>query len=243
MKVPGEMILYQGRTFKSYRGMGSIGAMAAGSSERYFQSIEGEASRDPYGEDSNRLAKLVPEGIEGRVPYRGSVSMIVNQMVGGLKSGMGYCGAATHSGIAAENAVCPHQRCRIARKPRSRRGDHPRSPQLRCGINRTISEEFLRIKYFLRNWWPSLLWLTIIAIESTGALSANNTGGILYPIFHFLTGVDPASFDVWHHYIRKTGHFVGYFTLSWLLFRSWRATLPAIDLRPRGRCSGRRSPG
>ena len=90
---PGEMILYQGRTFKSYRGMGSIGAMAAGSSERYFQSIEGEAST--YGEESNRLAKLVPEGIEGRVPYRGSVSMIVNQMVGGLKSGMGYCGAAT----------------------------------------------------------------------------------------------------------------------------------------------------
>ena len=90
---PGEMILYQGRTFKSYRGMGSIGAMAAGSSERYFQSIEGEAST--YGEDSNRLAKLVPEGIEGRVPYRGSVSMIVNQMVGGLKSGMGYCGAGT----------------------------------------------------------------------------------------------------------------------------------------------------
>src|SRR3954464_14022960 len=64
---PGELILYQGRTFKSYRGMGSIGAMAAGSSERYFQSIEGEAST--YGEDSNRLAKLVPEGIEGRVPY------------------------------------------------------------------------------------------------------------------------------------------------------------------------------
>jgi len=90
---PGEMILYQGRTFKSYRGMGSIGAMAAGSSERYFQSMEGEAST--YGEESNRLAKLVPEGIEGRVPYRGSVSMIVNQMVGGLKSGMGYCGAAT----------------------------------------------------------------------------------------------------------------------------------------------------
>jgi IMP dehydrogenase len=91
---PGEMILYQGRTFKSYRGMGSIGAMAAGSSERYFQSIEGEASTHA-AEESNRLAKLVPEGIEGRVPYRGSVAMIVNQMVGGLKSGMGYCGAGT----------------------------------------------------------------------------------------------------------------------------------------------------
>jgi IMP dehydrogenase len=94
---PGEMILYQGRSFKSYRGMGSIGAMAAGSSERYFQSTEGEASTamPGGGDDANRLAKLVPEGIEGRVPYRGSVAMIVHQMVGGLKSGMGYCGCAT----------------------------------------------------------------------------------------------------------------------------------------------------
>jgi len=94
---PGEMILYQGRTFKSYRGMGSIGAMASGSSERYFQSVEGEASTAMSGsaDDANRLAKLVPEGIEGRVPYRGSVSMIVHQMVGGLKSGMGYCGCST----------------------------------------------------------------------------------------------------------------------------------------------------
>ena len=94
---PGELILYQGRTFKSYRGMGSLGAMAAGSSERYFQNADGDASTaSPVtGEDSNRLAKLVPEGIEGRVPYRGSVSMIVHQMVGGLKSGMGYTGCAT----------------------------------------------------------------------------------------------------------------------------------------------------
>ena len=96
---PGELILYQGRTFKSYRGMGSLGAMAAGSgaSERYFQNNDGDASTamPVMGEESNRLAKLVPEGIEGRVPYRGSVSMIVHQMVGGLKSGMGYCGCAS----------------------------------------------------------------------------------------------------------------------------------------------------
>jgi IMP dehydrogenase len=92
---PGELILYQGRTFKSYRGMGSIGAMASGSSERYFQSIDdSSAVNSGSGEESNRLAKLVPEGIEGRVPYRGSVSMILNQMVGGLKSGMGYCGCS-----------------------------------------------------------------------------------------------------------------------------------------------------
>jgi IMP dehydrogenase len=96
---PGEQILYQGRTFKAYRGMGSLGAMAAGSSERYFQNSDGDASTAApmtmTGEDSNRLGKLVPEGIEGRVPYRGSVAMIVHQMVGGLKSGMGYCGCQT----------------------------------------------------------------------------------------------------------------------------------------------------
>src|SRR5437868_9032973 len=82
---PGELILYQGRTFKSYRGMGSLGAMAAGSSERYFQNSDGDASTamPVIGEESNRLGKLVPEGIEGRVPYRGSVSMIVHQMAGG----------------------------------------------------------------------------------------------------------------------------------------------------------------
>src|SRR5438876_11910752 len=95
---PGELILYQGRTSKSYRGMGSLGAMAAGSSERYFQNTDGDSSTamPVLGEgESNRLSKLVPEGIEGRVPYRGSVAMIVQQIVGGLKSGMGYCGCSS----------------------------------------------------------------------------------------------------------------------------------------------------
>ena len=94
---PGETILYQGRPFKSYRGMGSLGAMASGSSERYFQSLptsEPTAFALEEGE-TNRLAKLVPEGIEGRVPFRGSVQMMVHQMVGGLRSGMGYCGCGT----------------------------------------------------------------------------------------------------------------------------------------------------
>ncbi|MCC7342517.1 MAG: IMP dehydrogenase [Bryobacterales bacterium] len=77
---PGEMILYQGRTFKSYRGMGSLGAMSQGSSDRYAL----DASQ-----------KLVPEGVEGRVPYKGALSEMVYQMVGGIKSGMGYVGAAT----------------------------------------------------------------------------------------------------------------------------------------------------
>src|SRR5271156_1379707 len=91
---PGELILYQGRTFKSYRGMGSLGAMAQGSSERYFQNTDGDSST-AIGEESNRLNKLVPEGIEGRVPYRGSVASSIHQMVGGLRSGMGYCGCGS----------------------------------------------------------------------------------------------------------------------------------------------------
>jgi IMP dehydrogenase len=97
---PGETILYQGRTFKSYRGMGSLTAMAQGSSERYFQSTDGNgtnggASVTSEDGERNRLAKLVPEGIEGRVPYRGPLSMIVTQLVGGLRSGMGYLGCGT----------------------------------------------------------------------------------------------------------------------------------------------------
>jgi IMP dehydrogenase len=82
-EAPGELILYQGRSYKVYRGMGSIGAMRAGSRDRYFQS------------DVMSDAKLVPEGIEGRVPYRGTLSQSVHQLIGGLKSGMGYTGCRT----------------------------------------------------------------------------------------------------------------------------------------------------
>jgi len=97
---PGETILYQGRSFKAYRGMGSLAAMAQGSSERYFQQTDnnGDSSvpvMSEDGSDGNRLAKLVPEGIEGRVPYRGTVGMIVYQLVGGVKSGMGYVGCGS----------------------------------------------------------------------------------------------------------------------------------------------------
>ena len=83
---PGESILYQGRSFKSYRGMGSIAAMAAGSGDRYAQ--EAAVAR-------GEVSKLVPEGIEGRVPYKGLLADLVAQLVGGLRSGMGYCGCAT----------------------------------------------------------------------------------------------------------------------------------------------------
>lgn len=79
---PGEMVLYQGRAYKEYRGMGSLGAMERGGKDRYFQ-------------EGREASKLVPEGIEARVPYKGSLSVLVYQLVGGLKAGMGYCGCKT----------------------------------------------------------------------------------------------------------------------------------------------------
>ena len=78
---PGETIIYEGRKFKQYRGMGSLGAMAQGSSDRYFQDVEDD------------IKKFVPEGIEGRVAYKGSLKEVVHQYTGGLRAGMGYCGA------------------------------------------------------------------------------------------------------------------------------------------------------
>jgi IMP dehydrogenase len=83
-EAPGEVELYQGRSYKSYRGMGSLGAMADkhGSSDRYFQ------------QQTDRIEKLVPEGIEGRVPYKGGLAVIVHQLLGGLRSSMGYVGCS-----------------------------------------------------------------------------------------------------------------------------------------------------
>jgi IMP dehydrogenase len=100
---PGETILYQGRSFKAYRGMGSLSAMAQGSGERYFQSksdIDDFSSSERPSitareESGNRLAKFVPEGIEGRVPHRGPLEAMIYQLVGGLRSGMGYLGCST----------------------------------------------------------------------------------------------------------------------------------------------------
>jgi IMP dehydrogenase len=80
---PGEVILFQGRSYKTYRGMGSVGAMARGSADRYFQA------------EVNETLKLVPEGVEGRVPFKGPVAGVIHQLVGGLKAAMGYTGNAT----------------------------------------------------------------------------------------------------------------------------------------------------
>ena len=82
-EAPGETIILDGRKFKIYRGMGSLGAMALGSKDRYFQDVEDD------------IKKLVPEGIEGRVPYKGTLAEVMVQYIGGLRASMGYCGAGT----------------------------------------------------------------------------------------------------------------------------------------------------
>ena len=81
-------------------------------------------------------------------------------------------------------------------------------------------------KHLLKAWIAAILWLGIIVSESTNFGSSDHTGQLLYPLLHFLFGLEPAHFPTWHAIIRKTGHFVGYFTLSWLLFRAWRDTFP-----------------
>ena len=118
---PGEVVLLEGRSYKVYRGMGSLSAMAAaqGSRERYFQ------------EDTDELSKLVPEGIEGRVPFKGPLAQLVFQMVGGLRAGMGYCGVGNDRGAAHPDALRAHLAGRAAREPPARHHDHQGSAELR----------------------------------------------------------------------------------------------------------------
>ncbi len=115
---PGESVLAEGRRFKMIRGMGSLSAMQDGSADRYFQ--EGEMSP----------SKLVPEGIEGRVPYKGPVADVLFQMVGGLRSGMGYCGVATVEAAPVRRRVGPDHHGRTPRVASARRDHHARSTEL-----------------------------------------------------------------------------------------------------------------
>ena len=120
-EAPGEVILYQGRSYKSYRGMGSIGAMQQGSADRYFQDGDSATTRTP--------TKLVPEGIEGQVPYKGSVVAIIFQMAGGLRASMHYCGCAIDrrhararpSSSRSPRPACARATCTTCRSPRKRR--------------------------------------------------------------------------------------------------------------------------
>jgi IMP dehydrogenase/GMP reductase len=117
-EAPGELVLYQGRSFKVYRGMGSIGAMKAGSKDRYQQA---DVEED--------VGKLVPEGIEGRVPYRGALGdSLIHQLLGGLRSGMGYTGCREHEGPADSGAVRQVSRPRASARATCTTWSSPRRP-------------------------------------------------------------------------------------------------------------------
>ncbi len=121
---PGEMIIHQGRRYKTYRGMGSMGAMIGGSKDRYGQAAVKETS------------KLVPEGVEGRVPYRGSLGDFVYQMVGGLRAGMGYCGTRNIESIAKGCALLPGLRRQHGREPSARHHHYQGIAQLYGRVHR-----------------------------------------------------------------------------------------------------------
>ncbi len=127
-EAPGEVILSQGERFKEYRGMGSLGAMKARSysKDRYFQG------------DVEDVEKLIPEGIEGRVAYKGPLGPILHQLVGGLRQAMGYCGAATLEEMKHAR-VRPHHGRRAARVASARRDDHERGAELSPLSRRTSS--------------------------------------------------------------------------------------------------------
>ena len=127
---PGETILYQGRTYKLYRGMGSLEAMR-----------EREGSRNRYMQDDElEQMKLVPEGIEGRVPYKGPLSFIVAQLVGGLKAGMGYCGCRTIADAAREGPLHARLQRVAAGEPRARRVHDQGAAELSEGMS-AISDQ------------------------------------------------------------------------------------------------------
>ena len=116
---PGETILYQGRTFKSYRGMGSLGAMAQGSSDRYAQ--------------ESAAANWFPKASKAACRTKGPLAELVYQLVGGLRAGMGYCGCATIPELQRKRQVPPRHARRPARKPRARRDHHEGSSELSGG--------------------------------------------------------------------------------------------------------------
>ena len=136
-EAPGEVFLYEGRAYKDYRGMGSLGAMGRGSADRYFQK-------------DVQQQKLVPEGIEGQVPFKGPVGPILHQMAGGLRAAMGYTGSKTIAELHAEGEVHPDHRRGPARVSRPRREDDPRGSELFAAVGLTPS--FLRTTHASKVW-------------------------------------------------------------------------------------------
>ena len=129
---PGKRVLYQGRSYKVYRGMGSLGAMSQGSADRYGQAAPANGS-DGGGAEAES-GRLVPEGVEGRVPYRGPMADNVHQPTGGVAAGMGYCGCRTLPEAAGERPLLPDHGGGPAREPRPRHRGHAGGPQLPAGM-------------------------------------------------------------------------------------------------------------
>ena len=136
---PGELELFEGRRYKSYRGMGSMGAMQGLGADRYASG----QGRPGVGAGTN---KLVPEGIEGRVPYAGPLGDVVYQLVGGLRSGMGYAGTPTLDALRTTRPVHAGHHGRPRREPSPRRHGHQRGPELPTRLTRPT-----------RPGWPSTL--------------------------------------------------------------------------------------
>ena len=136
---PGEVYLHQGRSYKAYRGMGSIGAMARGSADRYFQA------------EVRDTLKLVPEGIEGQVPYKGPASGVLHQLAGGLRAAMGYVGAADLAEFREKARFIRISAAGAPREPRPRRHHHPREPELsgRC-LRQPRGNAWLVLRHFSR---------------------------------------------------------------------------------------------
>jgi IMP dehydrogenase len=134
---PGDLVIYEGRRFKEYRGMGSLGAMKGRASDRYAtaQSAEraGDAAAKSDGANLGTFGKLVPEGIEGQVPYKGSLADYMFQLTGGLRSGMGYVGAASLADLRSPGPLRPHHQRRPDRKPPAQHLHHQGSAELSGG--------------------------------------------------------------------------------------------------------------
>ena len=129
-EAPGETELYQGRSYKSYRGMGSLGAMQQGSADRYFQDT-----------DELDTEKLVPEGVEGRVPYKGGVVPLIQQLMGGLRASMGYLGCSTIEEMHEQGRVRRDHLRRHPRIARARRADHEGSAELPHRVVSQVNRE------------------------------------------------------------------------------------------------------
>ena len=210
---PGETILYQGRTFKSYRGMGSLGAMEAGSADRYAQ------------ENAER-GKSVPEGIEGQVPYKGPLAGLVEQLVGGLRSGMGYCGAQNLKDLQENSKF-------IRISSAGLRESHVHDVII------TREAPNYRLEYappqagnsrvnWLRTWWPALAWAVVISsiFHRRFHVGAHQPHHYSRSCIGCCRTHPCSTLNRLHHIIRKCAHFTEYFILSLLILRGIRAGRP-----------------